>query len=143
MHRFNGRCHCGNLSFVFEASAGLDQLGLRACQCSFCRAHNARATSDPQGSIHFSVSDPKMLSRYRMGQGITDILICSQCGVFVAAMMDDGGTQLMTVNANTFIPWPSDDLPVTNMEYGTESPDQRIARRRLRWTPVASFQLAQ
>ena len=41
-HRFEGGCHCGNLSFVFEASAGLDVIGLRADQCSFCRAHNAR-----------------------------------------------------------------------------------------------------
>ena len=141
MTRFEGRCHCCNLSFVFEASAWLEVLGLRACQCGFCRAHNARATSDPAGVIRFSVREPGLLSRYRMGQGITDFLICARCGVFVAAMMEDGGALLMTVNANTFTPSPPADFAITPMEYGAENTDQRIARRRLRWTPVASFDL--
>src|ERR1700722_9454485 len=98
MTRFEGRCHCDNLSFVFEASMELEQLGLRACQCGFCRAHNARATSDPRGTIRFRVREPGLLSRYRMGHGITDFLVCARCGVFMAAMMEDGGTALMTVN---------------------------------------------
>ena len=55
----SGGCHCGNLSFVFEASAGLDVLGLRADQCSFCRAHRARTTSDPNGSVRIAVRDVK------------------------------------------------------------------------------------
>jgi hypothetical protein len=119
----------------------LEQLGLRACQCGFCRAHNARATSDPRGTIRFRVREPGLLSRYRMGHGITDFLVCARCGVFMAAMMEDGGTALMTVNANTFIPCPPADFPVKPMDYGAENTDQRISRRRLRWTPVADFNL--
>jgi len=142
VERFEGRCHCGNLSFVFETSAGLNELGLRACQCSFCRAHNAQTTSDPNGVVHFSVHEPELLSRYRMGHGITDFLICARCGVFVAAMMEHGGTQLMTVNANVFRPCPPRNLSVNRVDYSTESVDQRIARRRLRWTPVRAFKMA-
>ena len=56
-NRFAGGCHCGNLSFVFEATAPLESLGLRACMCSFCRAHGARNTSDPNGTIRISVRD--------------------------------------------------------------------------------------
>src|SRR5262249_41360754 len=44
-HSYLGGCHCGNLAFRFEASAPLETLGLRADQCSFCRAHGARNTS--------------------------------------------------------------------------------------------------
>jgi hypothetical protein len=113
MKRFEGHCNCGNLSFIFEASAGLEALGIRACQCNFCRAHNARATSDPNGAIHFSVREPELLARYRMGHGITDFLICARCGIYVAAVMDDASAQLMTVNANAFTPGPPRDLPVT------------------------------
>jgi len=141
MKHYEGRCHCGNLSFDFETSVGLEQLGLRACQCSFCRAHNARAISDPKGTIHFSVRDPKLLSRYRMGLGITDLLICARCGVYVAALMEDRGTLLMTVNGNAFVPCLPSDVPVTPMNYGAENVDQRIARRRIRWTPVSVYKI--
>jgi len=52
-HRHEGSCHCGNLEFVFDASAPLERLGLRADQCSFCRAHAARNTSDSGGGRYF------------------------------------------------------------------------------------------
>lgn len=138
-HRFEGRCHCGNLSCVFEASAGLEVLGLRADQCSFCRAHRARTTSDPKGAISIAVREPALLSRYRFGLGITDFLICARCGVFVGAMME--AERLMTVNANCFRPRPPDDFPVTPVDFDAEDVPARIARRKRVWTPVAEFAL--
>jgi DNA-3-methyladenine glycosylase I len=38
----SGRCHCGNIELAFESSVPAEQLPLRACVCSFCRAHGAR-----------------------------------------------------------------------------------------------------
>lgn len=138
-HRFEGGCHCGNLSYVFEASADLDVLGLRADQCSFCRAHRARTTSDPRGSIFIRVREPSTLSRYRFGLRITDFLICARCGLYIGALMEDGGKFWMTVNANTFRPPPPDDFPVAPADYDAEDMAQRIARRKLKWTPVKEF----
>src|SRR5277367_5655925 len=88
-YRFEGGCHCGNLSFVFEASAGLDVIGLRADQCTFCLAHRNRTTSDPKGAMRIVVREPSELSRYRFGLGITDFLICKRCGVFIGALMEE------------------------------------------------------
>jgi hypothetical protein len=55
--------------------------------------------------------------------------------------MENGSAWLTTLNANTFIPCPPADFPAAPMDYGAEDTDQRIARRRLRWTPVTAFQV--
>src|ERR1700722_3943371 len=102
-HRFEGGCHCVNRSFVFEATAGLETLGLRADQCSFCRAHAARNTSDPNGTMRIEVRDETKLSRYRFGLKTAEFLLCRNCGVYIGALMEDGGHLWFTVNVNTFL----------------------------------------
>lgn len=139
--RFEGGCHCGNLHYVFEATAGLDVLGLRACQCRFCRAHNARTTSDPSGTIRIAVRDPQRLARYRFGLNTADFLICSNCGVFIGAVMEEDGAQWMTINANSFVPPPPADASVAPMDFGSEDTSGRTGRRKQRWTPVAEFEV--
>jgi hypothetical protein len=135
-HRFEGRCHCGNVAFVFEASAGLDVLGLRADQCSFCRAHSARATSDPNGAIHLSVREAAKLARYRFGLRTADFLVCAECGVFIGALMRENERQWITVNANAFRPPPPADFPISPVDYDSEDISSRLARRKARWTPA-------
>src|SRR5215469_16885722 len=94
-----GGCHCGNLAYVFEASTGLDVLGLRLDMCGFCRAHGARNTSDPNGWIRIAVRDKDLLERYRFARRTADFLVCKRCGVYVGALLED---KWFTVNVNTF-----------------------------------------
>lgn len=138
-HRFEGGCHCGNLAYVFEASADLGALGLRACQCGFCRAHGARNTSDPKGAMRLSVRDPKKLLRYRFGLKTADFLLCGECGVYIGAMLSDGNGAWMTVNANTFHPPPPVDFSIVPHVYEAEDTGSRIARRKAKWTPAMQF----
>ncbi|MBV9990937.1 MAG: aldehyde-activating protein [Alphaproteobacteria bacterium] len=133
---FEGGCHCGNLSYVFEASAGLDVLGLRADMCGFCRAHGARNTSDPNGRMRIRVREPGLLERYRFALKTADFLVCRRCGVYIGALLEDGW---FTVNANTFKPPPPLDHPAVPHDFGAESPDERIARRKRSWTPVVEI----
>ncbi|HEY3637117.1 MAG TPA: hypothetical protein VGK90_03115 [Rhizomicrobium sp.] len=139
MYRFEGGCHCGNLEFVFEASQPLEALGLRADQCSFCRAHGARNTSDPNGTMSISVRDAGALIRYRFGLRTADFLICACCGVYIGALMEDGGASWFTVNVNAFRSAPHDDFPIAPANYEGEDIPARIARRKQRWTPVSDF----
>jgi hypothetical protein len=138
-HRYEGRCHCGNLAFVFEASAPLETLGLRADQCSFCRAHGARNTSDPNGAMSISVRDAGALVRYRFGLRTADFLICGRCGVYIGALMEDEGGSWFTVNVNAFRPPPREDFPIAPVDYDTEDVPARVARRKQKWTPVIAF----
>jgi hypothetical protein len=137
--RSEGGCHCGNLAYLFEASAGLDVLGLRACMCSFCRAHGARNTSDPHGAMRIRVRDAEKLVRYRFGLKTADFLICADCGVYIGAYLpaDDGGW--MTVNVNSFRVPPPLDFPIVPHDFDAEDLAARIARRKAKWTPVAEF----
>jgi len=135
-HRFEGGCHCGNLSFVFEASRALEELGLRACICSFCRKHGVRAVSDPRGSVRVLVRDSEMLVRYRFGLKTADFLLCGCCGVYIGALLSDRGKMWMTTNANAFRPPPPDDFPLLPADYDGEDAAARAARRKERWTPV-------
>ena len=140
-HEFPGSCHCGNLSYVFEASASLDVLGLRADQCSFCRAHGAHTTSDPNGVIRIGVRDGGELTRYQFGLRSADFLICRRCGVYIGALMEEGGKMWFTVNANSFRNKPSPDLAAVPHNFDAEDLQARIARRKMKWTPVGEFKV--
>jgi hypothetical protein len=140
-YRFEGSCHCGNLGYVFEANAGLETLGLRACLCRFCRAHGARNTSDPSGRICVFVRGG--LTRYRFGLKTADFLICPDCGTYIGAMLTDGDYGWMTVNVNTFKTPPPLDHPIVENNFDGEDISARQTRRKTRWTPVAAFELAQ
>ena len=139
-HRFEGGCHCGNLAYVFEASVPLETLGLRADMCSFCRAHGARNTSDPNGTMRIRVRDTAKLERYRFGLKTADFLVCKQCGVYIGALLEDGGRAWFTVNANTFFEKPALDFPAAPHDFDAEDAPGRIARRKRNWTPVAEFE---
>jgi hypothetical protein len=140
-HRFEGGCHCGNLSYVFDASAPLGSLGLRADQCSFCRAHAARNTSDPNGTIRIAVHDGAKLSRYRFGLMTADFLVCRECGIYIGALMEDGGRMWFTVNVNSFRDRPGDDVASVPHDFDGEDIAGRVARRKERWTPVTDLKI--
>ena len=137
--RFEGGCHCGNLSYVFKASESLSVLGLRACMCSFCRKHGARNTSDPNGSMTISVRHPDKLMRYRFGLRTSDFLLCADCGAYIGALLSEGEKGWFTVNVNTFREPPPLDFPIVPHNFDSENKQGRIDRRKARWTPVVAF----
>ncbi|MCA1826620.1 MAG: GFA family protein [Myxococcales bacterium] len=122
-----GRCHCGNISY--ELQTELAEPPLRACQCSFCRMHAARSISDPAGRLVFDVEDESLLSRYRFGLATADFLVCRRCGAYAGAFMDGYGIANARLLETALLREPS---PVS---YDGETAEQRIARRRERWTP--------
>ncbi len=139
--RFEGGCHCGNLWYAFETSAGLEALGLRACMCSFCRAHGARNASDPNGTMRIDVRGVDRLVRYRFGLKTADFLLCASCGVYIGALLPDGEHGWFTVNVNTFREPPPLDFPLQPVVYDSEDIGGRVDRRKTKWTPVASFRV--
>jgi hypothetical protein len=135
MIAFHGRCHCGAIAFTFETARAPREWAIRACQCGFCRAHGARTTTDPAGSVSFEIADPAKLTRYRFGTRSSDFLVCAECGVYVAAVLTTPRGQFATLNTNTI--QDAADVPQpTPVSYDDESPAERSARREARWTPV-------
>ena len=130
-----GRCHCGNVMLEFESASPPVTLEVRACGCSFCRRHGARATSDPKGRVAITVQAPDQLLRYRFGLRTADFLVCARCGIYVAAVMAEEGASYATVNVNVLA--ASDEFgPATPVVYEGETEAERRARRRARWSPA-------
>lgn len=136
MNAHAGGCHCGDLRYVLETELALEQLPLRACQCSFCRRHGALSTSDPKGRVRFEFKDERNLIRYRFGHKTADFLICARCGSYIGAMLTDGGQSWAIVNANTLDQAGQLTQPMVPMDYESETSGSRTERRKARWTPV-------
>ncbi len=135
---YPGSCHCGEIGFHYHTAQPPDEWGIRACQCSFCRAHGALSTSDPDGRIEFLRSGSGALNRYRFGLRITDFLLCRACGVFIGAVMETPNGVFGIINVNALRPQPTTMAAVMPMEYGSESLEQRMSRREKRWSPVVA-----
>ena len=135
MHEFHGCCHCGNLEVDYKTTIAAKDATVRACQCSFCRKHDARAISDPAGTIEITVHDPALLQRYRFGIGVIEFLICRKCGIYVSAYTRHGDQAYANVMVNVLderknFPQPN---PV-NLD-GEYEVDKR-RRHRTNWTPA-------
>lgn len=131
--RIEGRCHCGNLGFTLETARTWETIGLRECDCSFCRAHATRCVSDPEGRAEIHVADPERLVRYRFGLRTADFLVCGSCGVYIGAYAEEEGRGLATLDLRAI---PYHTRLGGAVSYGPETAGERRARRRGRWTPT-------
>jgi hypothetical protein len=133
---YQGRCHCGAIGFLYTSALPGEGWSIRACQCSFCRAHDALSTSDPAGELEFRVTEPDALQRYRFGGRTADFLICRRCGVYIGAQMRSGERIFGIINLRA-LQQPPVGLPAAvAMTYDGESTDERRIRREARWTPL-------
>jgi hypothetical protein len=137
MHELKGGCHCGNITVIYRTDLAPEDAEPRACQCSFCRKHNTRAVSDPNGALEISIARPDALNRYQFGLKAADFLICRDCGVYVAAFMadpddDHGFATLMANVLEAHARYPQ----ATPVVYGGEDEAGRRQRRRENWTPA-------
>jgi hypothetical protein len=134
--RHEGRCHCGNLTVVFESARAPADTPLRVCQCTFCRRHGSTALTDPAGRIEIRWKDPGEVSRYRFGLRSSDFLVCRTCGVFVAGLCEVDGRTYATLNANVLEDRAAFTQVPQPMDYDGEELAARLARRARVWTPA-------
>jgi hypothetical protein len=135
---FSAQCHCGLLTARYSTDKPPVEWPIRACQCSFCRAHGALSTSDPMGCLQFFCSRPELLQRYRFGTGTAEFLLCRQCGVYLGAQMSSDGARFGILNTLTLNPVPAGLRSPEPMNYAGETAESRRARRVVRWTPLVN-----
>jgi hypothetical protein len=136
MSTWSGRCHCGAIGFTYTTATPPAQWSVRACQCTFCRAHGALSTSDPRGGIRFHASSTESLTRYRFGLRTADFLLCARCGVYIGAVMALGDRSIGIVNVNALAPAPEALAAPVPMTYDGEREEERARRRTERWSPA-------
>jgi len=91
-----GGCRCGGIRLRFGTT--LREFAPRACDCSFCRRHDASWISDAHGSLVLSC-DPDHIHYERQGSGQARFLLCDSCDTLVAVLYHDGDTRYAAVNA--------------------------------------------
>lgn len=133
--RHSGSCHCGKLKASFETHKAPQALGVRTCQCEFCRRVGAINTSDPDGAVVFDAAEGDVV-RYRFALKTADFLLCRHCGVYIAAVIGAAPDIRSTINVAGLRMKEFLDLPEAPMEYGAETTETRIARRFRKWTPT-------
>ncbi len=132
-----GGCHCGKVKVHVHLSKAPEDIGVRECSCSFCRRHRPRMISDPAGLLTVTADDWSFVRFYRFGTRTCDFLLCSQCGVFIAAASDaDERSPRAVLNVNCL-----DDrarfsqIPAMH-DFDRETVESRLARRRAGWMPA-------
>lgn len=130
-----GACHCGAVQVDLLLSKAPDDLRLRSCQCGFCRPRGARTISDPQGRATVRAGGPEALIRYRFGLRTADYLLCAACGSYVAAMQP-GDVPIGVVNVGGLGVPEFEDRAPEQVDYGGETIEARLARRRGYWMPI-------
>ena len=120
----NGKCHCGNISFVLRWEPEPVEIPARACTCSFCTKHGGVWTSCPTGSLKVSVARPSQVSKYAFGTKTATFHICCECGVVpvVTSEVDDPEGGPMSATPVVFDP--------TRVVDGIELSDDPILRYR-------------
>jgi hypothetical protein len=134
--RHSGQCHCGSIHIELTSDRSPHEQVLGACQCSFCRKHNARTFSDPAAHVTLTALEPAQLQLYSFGLMTAEQIICRRCGVYVAMTLTDGPAVWSVINIDTMhdralfnrVPEPRD--------YDAEDRASRIARRKARWIPT-------
>lgn len=133
---YDGRCHCGAIGFTYRTRVPPANWSVRACQCSFCRAHDALSTSDPEGTLSFVAEQPESLQRYRFGLKTADFLLCRRCGVYIGAVIDSASGRFGIINTHTVVDGTDGFADAAPADYDSEDVDARVGRREERWTPV-------
>ena len=132
----HGSCHCGAVRVNVRLSRTPQDIELRACQCSFCRRHGARTFADPSGHALIESASAADIGHYRFGQRTADFLLCAECGVYVAAVIETPDGLRATINAAALALPGFDGRQAVPADFGAESRAERLERRRARWMPA-------
>ena len=131
-----GGCHCGNISVKLRLSRSPEQMPLRSCSCSFCRAHGTRTVSDRDGLVEIAASDWSRVERYRFGSRTADYVVCRRCGVYVGAVCATSAGLRAVVNVNCLDERAAFTQTPSAPDYDGESTDKRLDRRATNWMPA-------
>jgi hypothetical protein len=136
LYSHEGSCHCGAIRIILRTTRPPHNQVLGACQCGFCRKHNARAFSDPDASVTLIAREPEHLQRYSFGLHTAQSVICRRCGVYVAMVLIEEDRAWSTINIDTLDERASFTRAAEPRDFSAEDAAGRTARRKARWSPT-------
>lgn len=134
-HMHTGQCHCGGITVRLQFTRPAEEMQVRSCQCGFCTRQGALTVSDPLGRAVFAIKAGS-LTPYRFGTRTATSLVCSRCGVYAGVTLTDGDAAWSVANARGLAIDEFKGRTGIQMHYEEETADERIARRKQKWTPT-------
>ncbi len=136
--RIEGKCHCGNITYVLHWPGAGTEIPVRACSCSFCIKHGGTYTSHREAELAAVVHDEALVSRYRFGTETAEFYLCSRCGVvpFVTSTIEDNLYAVVNVNSFEGIDPSCFSRAVT--DFDGETTQTRLDRRKRTWIPTVT-----
>lgn len=122
-----GSCPCGAVTVEVTLTSDPSSYTPRACDCDYCRKHDAAYISDPNGSAVVTVSANSALKFEQQGDKLAEFLVCAACGQLVGVRRQERGVINIRVlsDAESF----ASQMPASPKQLGAE---QKIAR----WSKV-------
>lgn len=130
-----GSCHCGAIRAELSFTRPAEAIEVRSCQCGFCTRHGSLTVSDPMGRAVFEI-DAAHVGRYTFGTATAKSVVCGRCGVYAGALLVDGENVWSIANARGLAIAAFASRVGMQMIYEAETADQRVARRKQKWTPT-------
>ena len=138
MTTYPGHCHCRAIGFRYATDIAPTDWSIRACQCRFCRQHDALSASHCGARLEFLAADERKLQRYRFGLKTADFLLCRDCGVYIGAVIETGAGRFGIINTHALDEQPVGLSKPGPIVYDGEATQDRVARRERVWTPVTT-----
>ncbi len=137
--RIEGKCHCGNITYVLHWPGEGTKIPVRACSCSFCTKHGGTYTSHRDAELAAVVHDRALVSQYRFGTETAEFYLCSRCGVvpFVTSMIEDN--LYAVVNVNSFEGIDPSCFSRAVADFDGETTESRLDRRKRNWIPSVTI----
>ncbi len=137
--RIEGKCHCGNITYVLHWPGEGTKIPVRACGCTFCIKHGGAYASHRDAELAAVVHDEALVSQYRFGTGTAEFYVCSRCGVvpFVTSMIEDNLYAVVNVNSFEGIDPSCFSRAVT--DFDGETRESRLDRRKRNWIPSVTI----
>ena len=138
---FYATCRCGSLGYHFSTAITPPQWKVRKCICSFCSSQrNHLHVSDPLGQVSYQISTLANLHRHQFSTKTANFLTCSNCNIYLGAIMSIQDTSFAVLNAEIIDLAMALPKPVL-VSFDGETITQHIRRRIERWTPVVDSEL--
>jgi hypothetical protein len=131
-----GGCHCGNIHVRLRLAKAPQDEPLRACACSFCRAHHTRTVADPGGLFEMWADDWSLVEPYRFGLRTADYFVCRRCGNYIAAVCETATGMRAVVNVNCLADRAAFTQIPSAPNYDGETSEARLSRRATKWMPA-------
>ncbi len=137
--RIEGKCHCGNITYVLHWPGAGTDIPVRACSCTFCTKHGGVYTSHHDAELAAMILDEDLVSRYRFGTETAEFYLCSRCGVvpFVTSAIEDNLYAVVNVNSFEGIDPSCFSRAVT--DFDGETTESRFDRRKRNWIPTVTI----